>query len=71
MIRDAERVSNLARERALIDAMATRYEWPMTDGTPALQQTYADAMAKVAAAYPDDADVHAVHAEAGSWGRCA
>ena len=35
------------RERALIDAMATRYEWPMTgDGTPALQQTYADAMAK-------------------------
>ncbi len=52
------------RERALIDAMATRYEWPMTDGTPALQQTYADAMAKVAAAYPDDADVHAVHAEA-------
>ena len=52
------------RERALIDAMATRYEWPIADGTPALQQTYADAMGKVAAAYPDDADVHAVHAEA-------
>ena len=52
------------RERALIKALAERYEWPVRDETPSLQEAYADAMASVAEAFPDDPDVHALHAEA-------
>ena len=54
-----------AREAALIRALATRYEWPVTDAASgALQEAYADAMGAVARAFPHDADVHALHAEA-------
>jgi len=45
------------REKALIDALAARYEWPVTDSTPALQDGYAERMARVADAFADDADV--------------
>lgn len=53
-----------ARERALSEAMNARYAWPVTKETPALQQKYADAMAKVAEDFPDDAEVQAAYAEA-------
>ena len=53
-----------ARERALIEALATRYEYPPLDTTPQLQERYMAAMAQVADAYPRDADVQAVYAEA-------
>ena len=54
----------LPRERALVEALATRYEWPPTERTPELQEGYADAMERVAATFPEDADVQAVCAEA-------
>ena len=47
------------REEALARALATRYEWPVTDGTPALQERYAEEMEKVALAFASDADVQA------------
>jgi tetratricopeptide (TPR) repeat protein len=51
-------------ERALIDAQAARYAMPPpADRTP-LDQAYADAMKQVRQAYPDDADVAALYAEA-------
>jgi len=53
-----------ARERALIEALATRYEYPPLDTTPQLQERYMAAMAQVADAYPRDADVQAIYAEA-------
>ena len=53
-----------AREKALAQALATRYEWPVTETTPGLQERYADEMEKVAAAFAEDADVQAVCAEA-------
>lgn len=43
-------------ERALIEAMALRYE-PTNARRAALDTAYADAMTAVAAAFPDDADV--------------
>ena len=52
------------REVALIGALSMRYEWPVTAETILRQEAYADAMAKVAEAFPTDADIHAVHAEA-------
>lgn len=52
------------RERCLIEALAARYEWPITADTPALQEKYADAMTKVAEAFPDDPEVLAIYAEA-------
>ena len=48
-----------AREEELARALATRYEWPVTDGTPALQERYAEEMEKVALAFASDADVQA------------
>lgn len=51
-----------ARERALIAALDARYA---ADGDrAALDEAYADAMGEVAAAYPDDDDIAALHAEA-------
>jgi tetratricopeptide (TPR) repeat protein len=51
-------------EKALIEALAQRY----TEKAPAdrsdLDRAYADAMRRVARAYPDDADVQALFAEA-------
>ena len=41
-------VDGPAREAALINALALRYEWPVTSTTPALQEAYADAMEQVA-----------------------
>jgi tetratricopeptide (TPR) repeat protein len=54
-------------ERALIAALATRYsDPPPTDAKSqrALDETYAAAMRKVAARFPDDLDVQALFAEA-------
>ena len=52
------------RERALISALSTRYEWPVTESTVDLQEKYAAEMEAVASAFPDDADIQAVCAEA-------
>ncbi len=49
-------------ERALIQALATRYA-PRPD-RKTLNQAYADAMTTVAAAYPDDPDVQVLYASA-------
>ncbi len=51
-------------EQALVRAMATRYAAePVADRAP-LDQAYADAMADVAARFPDDPDVLTLYAEA-------
>ena len=52
------------REKALVRAMALRYEWPVTSTTPGLQAGYADAMERAAFDFPDDADLQAVACEA-------
>ena len=52
------------REEALARALVLRYEWPVTEGTPALQERYADEMERVALLFATDADVQAVCAEA-------
>ena len=51
-------------ERALIDALGTRYALPPPADRKPLDQAYADAMKQVRQAYPDDADVAALYAEA-------
>jgi tetratricopeptide (TPR) repeat protein len=51
-----------ASERALIAALATRYA-PQPD-RQALNLAYAEAMAKVAEAYPDDPDIQVLYADA-------
>jgi tetratricopeptide (TPR) repeat protein len=51
-------------ERALVDALAARYADPQPEDRKPLEQAYADAMRKVRAAYPKDADVGALFAEA-------
>jgi tetratricopeptide (TPR) repeat protein len=51
-------------ERALIDALASRYANPAPADRAALDQAYADAMAKVHQRFPDDADVAVLYAEA-------
>ncbi len=52
-------------ERALIEAMATRYGPSFDEETRAqFDRAYADAMARVAAAYPDDLDAGTLYAEA-------
>jgi tetratricopeptide (TPR) repeat protein len=63
---EAKRLAKNAKpaDRALIEALKTRYS-PMPGAErPALDQAYADAMRKVAASFPDDADVQALTAEA-------
>ena len=62
---DAGRPHADAKEQALIRAMARRYVEHF-DPSARLQQdrAYADAMARVAAAYPDDLDVATLYAEA-------
>jgi tetratricopeptide (TPR) repeat protein len=51
-----------ATERGLIDALANRYAAdPLSERAP-LNAAYADAMAKQAAAFPDDADVQTLYA---------
>ena len=51
-----------ARERAYIDALATRYTGKAEDRAKA-DRAYADAMRKLAQAYPADMDAHALYAE--------
>jgi tetratricopeptide (TPR) repeat protein len=52
------------REQALIDALAKRYGPAAVDDRAPLDQAFADAMAMVAAAYPDDLDTLTLYAEA-------
>lgn len=51
-------------ERALIQALRTRYQDPQPTDRAALDAAYADAMRRVAQQFPDDADVQALFAEA-------
>jgi tetratricopeptide (TPR) repeat protein len=51
-------------EKALIEALGARYADPQPEDRKPLDKAYADAMRKVWAAYPDDADVGALTAEA-------
>ena len=53
-----------ARERALIDALATRFAADTAAPRPPLDRAYADAMAKVSASHPQDADVQTLYADA-------
>ena len=58
------RIENTAPvDRALIEALAHRYANPWPEDRTALEQAYADAMAKVWAAYPNDSDVGTLYAE--------
>lgn len=50
-------------ERALIEALASRYAWPQPEDRKPLEQAYADAMRAVWRAFPRDADVGALFAE--------
>ena len=64
-----ERAREFARqgspvERALIEAQAARYAMPQPSDRKPLDQAYADAMKQVRQAYPDDADVASLYAEA-------
>ena len=52
------------KERALIEALQHRYSADPKIERPALDRAFADAMRTVAAAYPDDADVQVVFADA-------
>jgi tetratricopeptide (TPR) repeat protein len=51
-------------ERALIEALSQRYAKPWPQDRTALEKAYADAMATVWAAYPDDVDVAVLYADA-------
>jgi tetratricopeptide (TPR) repeat protein len=51
-------------ERALIEALASRYADPQPEDRSSLDAAYADAMRKVWQRYPKDADVGALFAEA-------
>jgi tetratricopeptide (TPR) repeat protein len=51
-------------ENALIDALASRYADPQPEDRQPLEQAYAEAMREVWKAYPKDADVGALFAEA-------
>jgi tetratricopeptide (TPR) repeat protein len=50
-------------ERALVEALASRYAWPQPEDRKPLEQAYADAMRGVFQAYPKDSDVGALFAE--------
>jgi tetratricopeptide (TPR) repeat protein len=51
-------------DRALIEALALRYEDPAPGDRAALDRAYADAMARVVARFPGDDDAQAMYAEA-------
>jgi len=51
------------RERALIDALATRYADPAPEDRAALDSAYARAMGEVLRRYPDDPEVATLYAE--------
>lgn len=50
-------------ERALIQAVSARYEWPVPESRSHLDQAYADAMESVWHQFPMDPDVGALYAE--------
>jgi tetratricopeptide (TPR) repeat protein len=52
------------REQALIEAVARRYAGPPDAGRPELDRAYAEAMADLAARYPDDDQIAVLYAEA-------
>jgi tetratricopeptide (TPR) repeat protein len=52
------------RERALIDALAKRYQEQAPADRAPLDKAYADAMRAVASRYPDDAEVATLYADA-------
>jgi len=52
-----------AKERALIEALTTRYGQDASADRAALDATYADAMQTVAARYPDDDQIAVLYAE--------
>jgi len=51
-------------EKALIDALASRYTWPQPADRHPLDEAYAAAMADVFKRFPQDADVATLYAEA-------
>ena len=51
-------------DRALVEALAARYVAEPVEDRSDLDRAYAEAMADVAARFPDDADVQALYAEA-------
>ena len=53
-----------AKEAALIEALAARYAADPSAERAALDQAWADAIAKVAAAYPEDAEIQVLYADA-------
>jgi tetratricopeptide (TPR) repeat protein len=53
-----------ARDRALIDALALRFAANPESPRAPLDRAYAEAMTRVAADYPDDADVQTLYADA-------
>ena len=65
-IQQARRTAHLAsgRERALIDALAARFAVDPASPRPPLDRAYADAMARLAEAYPDDPNVATLYADA-------
>ena len=56
------RANETPREQAYIDAVAARYS-ESGEGRDKLDRAYADAMAKLVAAYPDDLDAATLYAE--------
>jgi tetratricopeptide (TPR) repeat protein len=65
LARKAQALAGHARpvDRALIDALTKRYADPAPADRKPLDRAYADAMGKVAAQFPEDDDVAALHAE--------
>lgn len=53
-----------AVEKALVEALASRYAWPQPEDRGPLDGAFAEAMKGVWEAHPDDADVGALYAEA-------
>jgi len=53
-----------AKERALIEALDRRYGANLMASRPPLDKAWAEAMGKVAKAYPDDANILVFHADA-------
>ncbi len=65
----AQRAKSLSKnaspvEQALINAIITRYAWPVSEDRKALDVAYSDAMRAVWKQYPKDADVGALFADA-------
>jgi tetratricopeptide (TPR) repeat protein len=50
-------------EKALVQAVSARYEWPAPEDRFPLDQAYAEKMAEVYAAFPEDQDVGVLYAE--------